>query len=242
MDQTQNHRRLWPRFSLLMAFLLTTLVAMGVVIALLWREVGPLRATVRRMRIDLGQLTIDDPTRAYGIQVRQYDKDLWRWQIYLPPGRQYSLHCLEGILPVRDQKPLRLWLDSMPQLDNVAMISGSGLDGERTWEASIKERNGLWTVQTTPGRISTDIKFKDDWFAGTRLVGGDLQVDSQATFAPDQPILLLYIPKPNVTPGSGGGTNYDWPTGAAEGIVMWIEQHPSVPGASTPATTVPPEQ
>jgi hypothetical protein len=185
------NRHWWTRLSLLTAFLLTTAVAMGIVIAVLWREVGPLRSEVRQMRIERGRLTIDDPTRAYGIQIRQYDKDLWRWRIYLPPGGQYALHCLEGVLPPRGQTPLRQWLDSLPQLDNVSMISGSGLDGERTWEASIKERNGLWTAQTTPGRNSTDIKFKDDWFAGTRLVGGDLQTDSQAAFAPDQPILAL---------------------------------------------------
>jgi hypothetical protein len=225
------------RFSLLTVFLLTTVVAMGIVIARLWREVGPLRAEVRQMRIDRGQLTIDNPTRAYGIQVRQYDKDLWRWRIYLPPGRQYSLHCLEGILPPRGQMPIRQWLDSMPQRDNVSMISGSGLDGERTWEASIKERNGLWTVQTMPGRISTDIKFKDNWFAGTRLVGSDLQSDLQASFAPDQPILLLYIPKPDATTGAGGGISYDWPMGAAEGIAIWVERLPSAPRSTTPAAT-----
>jgi hypothetical protein len=229
-------RCLWPRFSLLTAFLATTIIAMGIVIALFWREVGPLRNEVRQMRIDLGQLTIDDPTQAYGIQVREYDKDLWRWRIYLPSGGQYSLHCVKGILPPRGQISLRQWLDSMPQMDNVSMMSGSGLDREHIWEVSIKERNGVWSVETTPGRITMDVKFKDDWFDGTRLVGGDLQSDLQATFTPDQPILLLYIPKPDATPGSGGGMSYDWPTGAAEGIVMWIEQRPPVM-RSAPATT-----
>jgi hypothetical protein len=35
-----------------------------------------------------------------------------------------------------------------------------------------------------------EFQAKDDWFAGTRLIGGDVLTDSQATFEPAAPILL----------------------------------------------------
>jgi hypothetical protein len=44
------------------------IVALAIVIDLLWREVGPLRAEVRRLQMEFDHLSIDDPNEATAIQ------------------------------------------------------------------------------------------------------------------------------------------------------------------------------
>jgi hypothetical protein len=79
------------RFSLQTVLFLFALAACGITIWQLWREVGPLRAEVRRLRDDVGQLTIDDPTKVHIIQARQPDELTWRWRLSIPKGRTYKL-------------------------------------------------------------------------------------------------------------------------------------------------------
>ena len=65
--------RFRPRISILNALLLTTIVAMAIVIVQLWREVGPLRTEVRQLRNQTGKLSILDPTKTHAIEVATLD-------------------------------------------------------------------------------------------------------------------------------------------------------------------------
>src|SRR5262245_31653392 len=94
---SQSRARYLPRFSLLTAILLTTIVGLAIVVAQLWREVGPLRVEVHRYRTELGFLNVDDPTRIYAVQFPNRD-DGWRWRVYLPPGSEYILRCDQGTI------------------------------------------------------------------------------------------------------------------------------------------------
>src|SRR5262249_4060614 len=88
------------RFSIQTAILLTTIAALATTVALLWREIGPLRAEVRRLRMETGQLTVDDPRKIYAISVNSPPAapNAWKWRFYLPPGRQYWLHTIVGLV------------------------------------------------------------------------------------------------------------------------------------------------
>src|SRR5947207_15917846 len=85
-----------PRISLLTALLLMTIAGLAIVVVLQWREVGPLRAENRRMRDELGYLSIDDPTKAYAIQLKTVGDEPWKWRVYLPPGGKYEMCCYSG--------------------------------------------------------------------------------------------------------------------------------------------------
>jgi len=83
--------------------LLTTIVALAIVIALFWREVGPLRAEVRQLRNEVGKLTIDDPTKVAAIQFHRGDDDLmWGWRVWIPAGHLYRLRWIEAAIPRTD--------------------------------------------------------------------------------------------------------------------------------------------
>lgn len=81
--------RIRPRLSLLSALLLMTIVGLTIVVAQLWREVGPLRKEVRRLRDEVGVISVDDPEKVHVIQV-DTDEDLsWKWRVWLPENRVY---------------------------------------------------------------------------------------------------------------------------------------------------------
>ena len=75
------------------------LVACGITIWQLWREVGPLRAEVRRLRDEVGELIVDDPTKIHAIEVRQKDELTWRWRLWIPAGRTYVLRAVGEDIP-----------------------------------------------------------------------------------------------------------------------------------------------
>jgi len=91
MNNPSTNRRLLPlRFSVLNILLVMTLVASGITIWRLWREVVPLRSDIRSLRSQLGVLTIDDPQKVHIVQVPS-PGFLWNWRVYLPAGHDYWL-------------------------------------------------------------------------------------------------------------------------------------------------------
>lgn len=87
MDQPDRKPKRRPRVSLLSLFLLTALVATSVTTAMLWWEVEPLRSEVARLRVETGQLTIEDPEKLYAVSIDTIERDTWKWRVYLP-GKQ----------------------------------------------------------------------------------------------------------------------------------------------------------
>jgi hypothetical protein len=97
MTDTPTPRR--PRFSLRELLMLMALVAMAITIVLMYREVGPLRAEVKKLRDESGKLWVDDATKVNVVQVDTRDERLWKWRVWLPKGYKVSLHSAFGEIP-----------------------------------------------------------------------------------------------------------------------------------------------
>ena len=91
-----------PRISILTALLLMTILGMAIVIAQLWREVGPIRAEVPRLRDEVGALSIGDPSEFHAIRVRTNGDYVWKWRIWVPEGREYQLKIASENIPKND--------------------------------------------------------------------------------------------------------------------------------------------
>jgi hypothetical protein len=232
-----------PRFSLLTTLLLTTIVGLAIVVTLFWREIGPLRAEVRRMRTELGFLTIDDPDRACAISVPTYEDDTWKWRIYLPVGGQYSLCTSSGHLPSRAAHPGNSWFDEVRITGSGMATNGGSFEGEILLEARLVKENDEWHLVTnysgiggsgirTPGKNKESIyQPSGDWLSGPyRSTSSDVTLD-QKSFEPGQSILLLHIVRPKITETPGGLRTGRRPQGSADGIAVWIEQQPPSPSA-----------
>lgn len=224
-----------PRFSLLAALGLTTIVGLLLVIVQLWREVGPLRAEVRRLRSEVGSLTIEDPTKAYGISIPTFEKNTWKWRLYLPPGGKYSLHMRSGHLPARAKLPGGAWFDELLKRGSGGSSSGSTWGGEFMLEARLIQENDDWVLVTrhksTDGPASAvstskNTIYPDEWLADSRSQSStsDIPATKQASFEPGDPFLLLHIMRPVIKETPGGGYTITAPSGPADGFAVWIQQ------------------
>jgi hypothetical protein len=75
------------------------LLACGITIAQLWREVGPLREKNRGLRDEVGRFSIDDPTKTNVIEVRTTVDFTWKWRVWIPEGRAYRLQMATEDIP-----------------------------------------------------------------------------------------------------------------------------------------------
>ncbi len=85
-DKATDDRHWRLRFSLLTALLVTTIVALAVLVVAQWREVGPLSTEVQLLRDEVGELSIEDPTRLHAIELATDDRETWRWRVWVPAG------------------------------------------------------------------------------------------------------------------------------------------------------------
>jgi hypothetical protein len=77
----------------------TAIVALSVTVALLYREVGPLRQEVRKLRDEVGHLSISDPTKLHAIRVDTSEELTWKWRLWIPEEQGYRLRSYEGEVP-----------------------------------------------------------------------------------------------------------------------------------------------
>jgi hypothetical protein len=237
--------RLRPRISLLTAFLLTTIVGLVIAVALFSREIGPLRTEVRRLRSEIGYLSIDDPNRACAVSVPTFEDDTWKWRIYLPVGGQYSICSRSGHLPSRPGHSGNSWFDEVQKAGSGMSSMGTSLHGELLLEGRLIKENDTWIFVTnysqSDGSMKTSSKSKDsiyqpsgDWLSDrrSRITTSDVAFD-QKSFEPGQSILLLHLVRPEITVTPGGGHTSKTPQGPADGVAVWIEQH--LPATKPPA-------
>jgi hypothetical protein len=160
---TQRHR-FRPRISLLSALLLMTIVGLMIVVAQLWREVGPLRAEVAQLRNETGRLSVDDPTKIHAIQVNTGDELTWKWRVWIPKGRMYVVRGYGDGVPK----------EGFPKDGGTMRIREPG-EHVITYDIDRDRTSGKWFGKTT--MIGTGSVGKDDqswvtWPSQTSLTSG----------------------------------------------------------------------
>jgi len=238
VEQVNERPRPGLRFSLLTMLLLTTIIGLGVVVGMQWREIDPLRREVRELRGEVGRLTIDDPTKAYAIALPSMDDNYWRWRIYLPPGVGLRTFVYSGHFPKREG-PMKEWLKGVVKDGVGVSTSGSDFTGEFIIECRAFEKDNQWTMQTRYTRRSgtatisggggTTINQPDNWFSAGRgrVTASDTSVTVQKEFELDEPLLLLHVERMVITEVPGGGYASQSATGPADGVAVWIEPQQS---------------
>jgi hypothetical protein len=225
--------RFRPRISLLTALLLMTILALVLVIVQLGRKLGPLTAEVHQLRQYAGHLSIDDASRIQAIEVRQPDPNLWRWRLYLPPGRQYKLLQFGGHLPPRRKLSNKDWLAELRKAPvQKSEMTSDEFEGEFPVETTFTSVGDTWKLEMSWGdTISTArYTFQDNWPAKHRHEESDIWPRQQRIFEPGEPILLLYLSKPALRRARGEGISSSVPAEPPEGIALWIEPPPAEPG------------
>jgi hypothetical protein len=136
--------RLRLRISILTTLLLMTIISMAFAIGIMWRDLNPLRLEVRKLRRELGYLTIVDKDKIYAIQVPTDAPDTWRYRIYIPENQGLLMHTRIFTIPGRSPAQTKAaWFATLP---------GSG----SSWQA----KAGEYTLEIKMRRPDPN---KDNW-------------------------------------------------------------------------------
>jgi hypothetical protein len=198
-----------PRFSLLSALLLMTVVGLAIVTAQLWWEIGPLRAEVHRLRDEVGVLSIDDPTKLCAIRVRTAEDYTWKWRIWIPEGRKYALMYSGESIPKT----------GIPKANGYTTLSQSG---EMWIEYRIKPEVGTkrWaaTLETSQGSVGGASQVWVNWKQRTSSDGG--VYDTTKAFEPDK---LTVLARWRVSQTAKSSDKIEDPSA---GFMIWLEPTP----------------
>ncbi len=243
-----------PRFRLATVLLVATIVALAVVAALQQRTLAPLRADARRLHAQVGyllaDLSVDDPAKAYAVALPTVDADLWRWQVYLPPGRMYGLAIYSGSLPVPPPSPGEDWFADVRTFGHGGMPTAfrSEPSGRFVLETQLEGHGRQrWLVpkfRTKHAREyypSIDIhQPHGEWLSDRqgRITSGPVNAERVKAFDASQPILLLFVQR---LPDEGAAEDLSMgteETERADAFAVWLE--PAQPVTNAAPTAAPP--
>ncbi len=207
---TQNvqhsHSKWLPRFSLLTGLLLMTVVGMSLVITQLWREVGPLRATVRLLRDEVGRLSIVDPTKPCAIRVRTKDELTWKWRLWIPEGRSFLLKYASQDVPAK----------GFPAGNGSIRLDNPG-ETWITYRIAPNVKTGKWMdhLETPSGSVGSS---QQDWVSWTRRMGSSEGVGTTTKESKiGEAILLARL---RVSQSAPNSADIDDPSA---GFMIWLE-------------------
>ena len=176
--------RFRPRISILTALLLMTIVGLAIVVALQWREVGPLRRELKALRAEVGVLDIDDESKVHVVQVKEPGNFRWNWRIWLPKGYDYWFCASQRVPPNGiTNRQSESFLGMGGQQVNLRVEVVPNEDGKRTVYMSCRtSRNWVFDVD--------DAK----WVNGKVMIGEVVSgAKSQVSSNVDEPLVLLRL-------------------------------------------------
>jgi hypothetical protein len=210
-SSTPESGRFRPRFSLLTVLLVMALVACGITIWQLWRELNPLRDEVERQRNQLGELTIRDETKTHAIQVDTLDDLTWKWRIWVPPGKKVFFHARIGEVPK----------EGFPKPDSVTSLD----EGDHWVTFSLRKdpNDGSWkrVIDTGSARATLPVTL-EPWFidrTGKSSRSTGIFKSTAIWIDESQPFLLLR----NRVVDDGKSAPMPDPDEPTPGFLFWLE-------------------
>ena len=226
----QNATRRRPRISILTALLLLTIAGLATTV---WRqsfEAEPLRQEVRRLRQELGHLTIDDKNKIYAIRVASPDLDANRFRIYLPKNRKFVLRSRIQTIPGRSPGQSRKdWLASLGGIGGTSTIDSS----EFTVDVQVERpdaKSDHWNLRyNINGRGGGAVGSEMPWLNDHRRWTSEAEAgfEQQTERDADEGLILFELRQGDLKEFSGGySVASPDKTKEQPGVMLWIEPAP----------------
>jgi hypothetical protein len=185
--------------------LVTTVIALSVTVVMLYRELGPLRNDVARLRSEVGELNIEDRTKLHVIRVDTDNELEWKWRIWIPEGRRFRLRAIGGSIPK----------EGYPTSGGTVDLSESG---EHVIRYVIRRdpRDGSWrgSVHTQTASVGSDEHPWVEWPSSVSTGGG---VSTSTQSFPDGEKVEIIRRRVSQAKSSANIEN------PAAGFMVWLE-------------------
>jgi hypothetical protein len=229
-------RRRGPRFSLLSLVLLSTIVALAIGLYRTGQEVVPLRASITRLRKEIGYFPVDDESQVHVRRSSVKIPTAWEWRISLPTPSVYSLRFFAGEAPDPTLVGRGAWFQFLRAQSRPLGEIDDG--GEFGYEALLTEYDGrpwLRAGRLAEQGVTFDLPPRNAWLLAETSwrIQSDASYDEVRTFVPAEPVVLLHIERSiHDRDDAGDGPKFadDGRTRVNERFVIWLE-------VQTPPTT-----
>ena len=205
-DETSTGKRSW-QFSILNLLLLTTIVALSVTVAMLYRAIGPMRQELLQLRNEVGRLHIEDPTKLHAMQVQTDNELEWKWRIWVPEGKGYRVRSHGGLVAK----------EGFPSDGGTIYLRESGEHVIR-YRILRDPRDGHWygSMHAPGGSVGKDQQPWVKWRSRTSTSGGV----SSSTRSFDSTAKRVEIIRHRVSETAKSSLNIEDP---AAGFMIWLE-------------------
>jgi hypothetical protein len=198
-----------PRFSMLTIVLLMAIVALSLALWTRHRELVPLRSEVRKLRNEVGPLSIEDESKFHAVRAPSHDEYTWRWRIWIPAGQKYRVTYVGEKIPASGL--------STPRVN--ATLSESG---EHVVEYRIRPdvRSGVWSDLLRAGNVGVGSS-QQEWVSWKQKTSTTAGVgESTQNFEPGEPIVLA---RHRVSQTANDSGSIEDPSA---GFLIWLELIP----------------
>jgi hypothetical protein len=197
-----------PRYTLRVLFAAVAVIALVVTWVNTYRIAARnrlLEVENRRLRNEVGALSVEDESQFHAIQIPTNDELEWAWRIWIPDGRSYRVRAVGGQIPK----------ESFPQFGGTITISQPG---EHVVRYRIRRgpRDDLWwgEMSASGARVG---RYEAPWIEWERRTATTDGVGSSTIkFPPDQRVVLIRY-RVSQAPSS------DKIEDPATGFLIWLE-------------------
>lgn len=204
------------QFSLQTLALLTAIIALGVTVGMMYRELGPLREEVRRLRIEAGVLDITDASRVHAVRVETYQRKAWKWRVWCPEGRRVFVKVSTANIPKQTSGTQQ----KLPVTHGWLELNRHSLEGAEA-EVSLaldRDLDGTVHVILREGRAIKFVQVPENargWLRrGSPCTYSFPALSRTITSVPDQPLELLKI----IAVSGSTATS----SAGVDGIMAWV--------------------
>jgi hypothetical protein len=217
------------KYSLRTLLLIVVIVCLAIPLVLQSFKLRRVEAELRRLRIETGQLTVDDPTKVHVVAVETDEPNTWRWRMFLPKGVRYTWCLGYGDIPAQGVP--------QPKMESSSNVQYSETPAEVLIDARLRQLDDdRWSL-----KVSSKIGDREDQMNGTRLIipdedmrwtrevpstqGSVLGSRGTEVLDPAGPIVLL-MRRSNERQPAGSFRQWAPSANPMPGYMIWLQRDP----------------
>lgn len=221
----QHSKQFRPRISLLAFLLVVTVICLAVSHWQTSRQLATSSSEVRRLRDELGYVSIDDKSKFHAVALDTDEPNSWRWRLFIPKGHRYKWNIACENIP-QNVPPAQAGVTAISnepywETDNEVLVTARLRQNEdRDWTLSVNSKIGDSKNQMAGGSLTIPEEAMT-WMSTRSSTDGRVTgSNGTAVHDPDGPIILLQRRPIEKRPDGSYGPSQ----GPMPGFMIWLSK------------------